>query len=97
MVAVLGSFDFFGERGLYLNEPRNGTVIAKTDLLVIEIRREDIIPIFHEHPELVDAIAKIITIRDKERELYVAEKTPLKDEPVLHLFEKIKTQMQKIL
>jgi small-conductance mechanosensitive channel/CRP-like cAMP-binding protein len=97
MVAVLGSFDFFGERGLYLNEPRNSTVVAKTDLFIIEIRREDIIPIFHEHPELVDTIAKIIAIRDKERELYVTEKTPLKDEHVLHLFEKIKVQMQKIL
>lgn len=97
MIAVLGSFDFFGERGLYLNEPRNSTVIAKTDLLVIEIRREDMIPIFHEHPELVDILAKIIAIRDKERALHLAEEAPLSDDHALHLFEKIKAEMQTIL
>lgn len=95
--AIIGSCDFFGERGLYLNEPRNSTVIAKTDLLVIEIQRDDIIPIFHEHTELVDTIAKIIAIRDKEHELHSSEKAPLSDDHALHLFETIKTEMQKIL
>ena len=96
IVAVLGSFDFFGERGLYLNEVRNNTIIAKTDLLVIEIQREDIIPIFQEHSELADAIAKIIAIRDKQRELYLAETAPLSDDHSLRVVEKIKAQLQKI-
>jgi small-conductance mechanosensitive channel/CRP-like cAMP-binding protein len=65
-VAKLVSGQYFGEQSLLANEPRSATVRAHTDCQLLEINREALEPIFELHPELMEDMAKIVSVRTFE-------------------------------
>lgn len=51
-IATLGPGTFFGETALLLDQPRNATVTAKTDMVVEVIERRDFKGLLEEYPDL---------------------------------------------
>ena len=62
-VAKLSAGDFFGEMALLTGEKRTADVVAVTDVIAIEIGKEVLQPILHEHPELADEISNEVAAR----------------------------------
>lgn len=65
-VAQLGAGGFFGEMALLTGERRTADVVAVTDVHTIEIAKEALAPVLHDHPELASTItAKVMERRDR--------------------------------
>lgn len=65
-VAKLGAGAFFGEMALLTGERRTADVVAVTDVHAIEIAKEALAPVLHDHPELASIItAKVMERRDR--------------------------------
>jgi len=62
-VARLGVPDVFGEMALLTGEPRGATVRALTNTVVLEITKEDIMPLFDRQPEVMRQLAEIMALR----------------------------------
>lgn len=59
--------DFTGEMALMTGEPRTASVVAITDVEVIEMDREGFTRLFKEHPEAASAIGDIVAARNEDR------------------------------
>ncbi len=59
----LSAGDVFGEISLLTGEPRHATVVALTDGLLYEVRKEDIAPLLRRRPELGEGLAAIMSDR----------------------------------
>jgi small-conductance mechanosensitive channel/CRP-like cAMP-binding protein len=71
--------DVFGEMSLLTGQPRSASVIAATDAVVCEIRKDDLDPILRRRPEIADGLAVIMA----ERQQLNVEKTRALDQPPL--------------
>jgi len=67
VLASLGVGECFGEMSLVTGEPRNATVRAKGDVLVLEIRKGDLSPLMSENPELAERLGQLLEARRKDR------------------------------
>ena len=67
VLASLGVGECFGEMSLVTGEPRNATVRAKGDVLVLEIRKGDLSPLMAENPELAERLGELLEKRRKNR------------------------------
>jgi small-conductance mechanosensitive channel len=59
----LGAGDLFGEMSLLTGEPRSASVVALTDAVLYELRKEDLSPLLAQRPELGDALAELMMAR----------------------------------
>jgi small-conductance mechanosensitive channel/CRP-like cAMP-binding protein len=66
-VGFLKRGDYFGERALFMGEPRNASVKAKTNLLIYEVPRDVFMPIIQETPSALDHLSYVIGMRDLSR------------------------------
>ncbi|MFO0980454.1 MAG: mechanosensitive ion channel family protein [Planctomycetota bacterium] len=62
-VASLAAGQFVGEMALLTGEPRTASVVAKTDVEVVEVGRDALGPILKASPELIDAMARTVALR----------------------------------
>ncbi len=67
VMAVLSAGECFGEMSLVTGEPRNATVRAQRDVLVLEIRKADISPLISGNPELAERLGELLETRRKHR------------------------------
>ena len=67
VLAKLGPGEYFGEISLLTGEPRNATVSAETDTLVLEIRKKDISPLIEANPALAVRLGELLERRQAER------------------------------
>lgn len=67
VLAKLGPGEYFGEISLLTGEPRNATVLAETDTLVLEIRKKDISPLLDANPALAGRLGDLLERRQTER------------------------------
>lgn len=67
VLAKLGTGEYFGEISLLTGEPRNATVHAETDTLVLEIRKKDISPLIEANPTLAVRLGELLEHRQTER------------------------------
>ncbi|QTN33480.1 mechanosensitive ion channel [Akkermansiaceae bacterium] len=68
VLATLSSGDCFGEMSLVTGEPRNATVRAAGDVLVLEISKAQLSPLMAERPELAESMGRILEKRRLHRE-----------------------------
>ncbi len=68
VLAKLGSGECFGEASLLTGEPRNATVRAETDTLVLKIRKKDISPLIEANPALAGRLGELLERRQTERQ-----------------------------
>ncbi len=66
-VADLRPPAFFGEIALMTGEQRNATVVARTDVEVLEMDRDAFTRLFHNHPDVTTRIGEVIAARLTER------------------------------
>ena len=64
-IARLEAGDVFGEMALLTGETRTADVIAVTDVTAVEITKDALQPVLHDHPDLASAVsAKVMERRD---------------------------------
>ena len=61
----LGAGDLFGEMSLLTGEPRSASIVALTDAALYELRKEDLSPMLAGRPELGEALADLMTARQR--------------------------------
>ena len=66
VLAKLESGDYFGEISLLTGSPRNATVCAESDTLVLEIRKKDISPLIAANPKLAERLGELLERRQTE-------------------------------
>lgn len=74
-LAKLGPGECFGEISLLTGEPRNATVCALADTLVLEIRKQDISPLIEANPALAGRLAELLDRRQFERHAVLQQNT----------------------
>lgn len=62
-VARLGAGNFFGEMALFTGQERTATIITMTETILLEIIKDDIVPLLQEQPEVAQLISKVLTQR----------------------------------
>ncbi len=67
-VARLGAGEYFGEMSLLAGEARMATVTTHTDCQLLEIDKDALKPVFDRNPELMQAMARIVTERKLSNE-----------------------------
>jgi CRP-like cAMP-binding protein len=63
VLSTLSSGDFFGEMALLTGKPRSASVRALCDLVVLVIRRDDLINEIYEHPEIIREFTRQLEAR----------------------------------
>jgi CRP-like cAMP-binding protein len=63
----MGPGECFGERSLLTGEPRNATVRAESDTLVLEIFKEDLSPLIDSNPDLAERLGEVLEKRERNR------------------------------
>ena len=59
-VATLWPGEYVGEMSLLLGEPRSANVQAKTNAILLEVKKADIMPIFEANPPLIENISRLL-------------------------------------
>src|SRR5699024_6836702 len=62
-VGNLNPGDIFGEKSLFTGEPRGATVIAQSDLKVLEIEKKELQQILKKTPGLVERLSEVLAER----------------------------------
>ena len=57
-LATLNAGDFFGEQALITNEPRNATIIALTDVELLQFSKSDLATIVINHPRIGELLKR---------------------------------------
>jgi len=96
VLAKLGPGEYFGEISLLTGEPRNATVRAETDTLVLEIRKSDIYPLIEANPTLAERLGELLERRQLERQEAIDGKAGTTESqspspPLRRLTERIRT------
>lgn len=71
VLSTLATGDFFGEMALLTSKPRSATVKALSDLVALEIKRDDLIKEIYEHPEIIRSFAGQLEVRIRNMRKYL--------------------------
>jgi CRP-like cAMP-binding protein len=74
VLSTLSNGDFFGEMALLTSKPRSATVKAMSDLVVLEIKRDDLISEIYKHPDIIRSFAGQLEIRIRNMRNYLQKK-----------------------
>jgi small-conductance mechanosensitive channel/CRP-like cAMP-binding protein len=67
-VAQLGADAVFGEMTLFTDAPRNATVRALEDTVLLEVERRDLVPLLKSNPTLLEQLGALVSARQQELE-----------------------------
>lgn len=62
-VAVLNAGDVFGEMALLTGEARTADVVALSDVVTVEITKDALQPVLHDHPEIAASMSSTVIER----------------------------------
>ena len=74
-LANMEAHSYFGEMNLFDNSPRTTTAVATKDTLTLRLRREPLIALVRQHPDLSLALINVLSQRLRETSDRVAELT----------------------
>ncbi|MGH7889021.1 MAG: cyclic nucleotide-binding domain-containing protein, partial [Thermodesulfobacteriota bacterium] len=83
VVARLKSGDFFGEKSLLTGEPRSATVVADTDIDLIEIEKTNILPLLENNPAIIEELSRRLAERQLVNEGFFKEEKRTEDAAVV--------------
>jgi len=65
-VARLETAAVFGEMTLFTDEPRNATVRTLTETVLLEVERQDLLPLMEQNPALLNQLGTLVSSRQRE-------------------------------
>jgi hypothetical protein len=87
-LATIEAHSYFGEMNLFDNSSRSGTAIALQDTLTLRLRREPLIALARQHPDLSLELINVLSQRLREANDRVAELTRTRPRELHKLFDK---------
>jgi HEAT repeat protein len=86
-LATLGPHSYFGEMTLFDNGPRSAAAVALQDTLTLSIRREPVIALARQYPDLSLELISVLSQRLRECNNRVAELTRTRPRELHKLFD----------
>jgi HEAT repeat protein len=87
-IATIEAHSYFGEMNLFDNSPRSDTAIALQDTLTLRLRREPLIALARQYPDLSLELINVLSQRLREANDRVAELTRTRPRELHKLFDK---------
>jgi CRP/FNR family cyclic AMP-dependent transcriptional regulator len=86
-LATIEAHSYFGEMNLFDNSPRSATAIALQDTLTLRLRREPLIALARQYPDLSLELINVLSQRLREANDRVAELTRTRPRELHKLFD----------
>jgi hypothetical protein len=87
-LATIEAHSYFGEMNLFDNSPRSDTAIALQDTLTLRLRREPLIALARQYPDLSLELINVLSQRLREANDRVADLTRTRPRELHKLFDK---------
>lgn len=87
-LATIEAHSYFGEMNLFDNSPRSDTAVALQDTLTLRLRREPLIALARQYPDLSLELINVLSHRLREANDRVAELTRTRPRELHKLFDK---------
>lgn len=87
-LATIEAHSYFGEMNLFDNSPRSDSAIALQDTLTLRLRREPLIALARQYPDLSLELINVLSQRLREANDRVAELTKTRPRELHKLFDK---------
>jgi CRP-like cAMP-binding protein len=71
-VAQLATDAVFGEMTLCTDAPRNATVRALEETVLLEVERRDLVPLLEANPRLLEQLGTLVSARQQELDRFSA-------------------------
>jgi CRP-like cAMP-binding protein len=84
----LDAHSYFGEMTLFDNSPRSATAIALQDTLTLRLRREPLIALSRQYPDLSLELINVLSQRLREANDQIAQLTRTRPRELQKLFDK---------
>ncbi len=88
-IATVEALSYFGETDFFDNNRRTNTAIAIQDTLVLRLRREPLIALARQHPELSLELINVLTTRLREANERIAELTRTLPQKLSDLYDQL--------
>jgi CRP/FNR family cyclic AMP-dependent transcriptional regulator len=86
-LATIEAYSYFGEANLFDNSPRTTSAVAVQDTLTLQLRREPLIALARQYPELSLELIKVLSQRLRETGDQVAELTRTRPRELHKLYD----------
>jgi CRP-like cAMP-binding protein len=88
-IGTVQAYSYFGEMTLFDNSPRSERAIATQDTLVLRLRREPLIALTRQYPELSLKLINVLSARLREANDRIAQLTTAKPRELHKVFDKL--------
>jgi CRP-like cAMP-binding protein/HEAT repeat protein len=89
-LATIEAHSYFGEMNLFDNSPRTASAIAIQDTLTLRLRREPLIALARQHPNLSLELINVLSARLREAQDAIAERTRTKPRELQKLYDQFR-------
>jgi CRP-like cAMP-binding protein/HEAT repeat protein len=89
-VATIEAHSYFGEMNLFDNSPRTASAIAIQDTLTLRLRREPLIALARQYPNLSLELINVLSARLREAQDAIAERTRTKPRELQKLYDQFR-------
>jgi CRP-like cAMP-binding protein/ATP/ADP translocase/HEAT repeat protein len=87
-LSQVNAYSYFGEANLFDNSPRTTSAVAVQDTLTLQLRREPLIALARQYPELSLELINVLSLRLREVNDHVADLTRAKPRELMKLYDK---------
>ena len=86
-LATIDAYSYFGEQNLFDNSPRTTSAVAIQDTLTLQLRREPLIVLARQHPDLSLELINVLSERLRDANDRIAELTRTRPRELHKLFD----------
>jgi CRP/FNR family transcriptional regulator len=87
-LADVDAYSYFGEANFFDNSPRSTSAVAARDTLLLQLRREPVIELIRQNPNLALELINALSDRLRENNTRVAELTRSQPDKLNKLYDK---------